>query len=34
MFIYNGTDVQDTITVTAKAEDDGTTSAMVVYCIY
>ena len=34
MFIYNGTNVQNTITVTAKAEDDGTTSAMVVYCIY
>ena len=34
MFIYNGTDVQDTITVTAKAEESGTTSTMVVYCIY
>lgn len=34
MFIYNGTDVQDTITVTAKAEEDGRTSTMVVYCIY
>ena len=34
MFIYNGTDVQDTITVTARVEGDGTTSTMVVYCIY
>ena len=34
MFIYNGTNVQSTINITAKAEDDGTTSAMVVYCIY